>query len=304
MADMCWEAAHYNQTHSVVALAHLHAVQEAVGSQFANGYAAPPQGMAYSGPLASWSIAKAACHQQGFANATGTEVQTGHYGAAVPAACSGCADPASDQTPEQQGRPELTQRQMAGVHGVPVFRSTQACNAPRRSAYQGGSAWGQVHPGYQQRGSFDHQLQHNLLQQARSDPMAITAAAAALANKPFDSPWQQWSQQGLMTQPTSADPAVSDFPSLAARSLSCVSNTSVSSASGRFARNQHSQSLSRRSVPAGRAGSSSGGGAGGSGVNLSRVSTPAGRLPGPQDHRRSLNWGQGSGLFRTNSGQR
>lgn len=61
----------------------LYAVQEAVGSQFTNGYPASPQGVAYSGPLASWNIAKAACHQQGFANATGTEMQRGHYGAAM-----------------------------------------------------------------------------------------------------------------------------------------------------------------------------------------------------------------------------
>jgi hypothetical protein len=173
------------------------------------------------------------------------------------------------------------------------------------------------------------QLQQNLLKHARSQPIHINAGVAPAAGG--DGRWSfdltkqsnRFSDISRMSfvaaAPSLSDPAVFDFPSLAARSVSTISIGNMSgvasatpsatgppAAAGRAHR--RSGSLTRASLPSGdKAHRSSISNSGSASMTLSRVSVPGphggfppGDIRNPQDFQPR----QGTGLFRTNSGQR
>jgi hypothetical protein len=319
----------------------LAAVEEAAGSLF------PDQHV--SSPLARWNIAKAVCTQQVSADMQhlstlqeGPEtVPQQHLSAEADAGAQ--QDKASERQPtskpqqQAQGQrlpPAAASEQGSVSGGLPFLRDSSRSGG--RSSFLGalfGGASGGSYstmpssPRPNGRPTLAGQLQQNILQHARSQPIHISVAPAAGqdARWSFDLAKQsnRFSDISRMSfvaaAPSLSDPAVFDFPSLAARSGSTISISNMSgvqsatpsvtgppAAAGRAHR--RSGSLTRASLPPGDKPHRNSNGSGGSAnMTLSRASVPGphGGFP-PGDIRNLQNFQprQGTGLFRTNSGQR
>lgn len=319
------------------------AVEEAAGSLFPGQHA--------SSPLARWNIAKAACTQEVNADmqhlstlqeAPDTALQQ-HISTAPNANVqqSKASEQQPPSSPQQWAQGQMlppaaasSQGSMSG--GLPFLRDSSRSGGRSSflAALFGGAAGGSysgkpTSPRSNGRLTLAGQLQQSLLQHARSQPMHINAGVAPAAGG--ESRWSfdltkqsnRFSDISRMSfaaaAPSLSDPAIFDFPSLAARSVSTISISNMSgvpsatpsvtgppAAAGRAHR--RSGSLTRASLPSGdkahRSSISSGGSAS---MTLSRVSVPGppGSFPrGDPRNLQNFQPRQGTGLFRTNSGQR
>lgn len=313
-------------------------MEEAAGSLF------PPDQHA-SSPLARWNVVKAACAQQVNGSTADQQHGTanlqpqGHQEADV----SGAAQQAYG--PEQgQGQrlsvavPPAAASAQGSMSGGPTFtRDSSRSGSGNRGGFfgktsflgglfgdRGGSGSGGMPSSPRHRPTLAGQLQQSLLQHARSSPIAINPAGAAAGGDRWSLDMQkpQHQQQhfnrfaelgrmSFVAAPRSLpDPAVFDFPSLAARSVSTMSIGNMSGVSGPSLSgpsaaaaalqgqaqlppaaggrvHRRSGSLTRASLPFGQERRSS---TNGGSITLNRSS-----LPGQ---------GRGTGLFRTNSAQR